>query len=131
MWFWRRRDQPGSTARNTSYKKERADAASPAESPAKAAAKAKRSRTAKDAGEGDDLTRINGVGPKLAEKLMARGITRFAQIADWSDADIAALDGTMLSLKGRIVRDEWVEQARLLAAGDLSAWETRFGYASR
>lgn len=65
----------------------------------------------------DDLTQIKGVGPKLAEKLQARGITSFAQIAGWSEADIAALDEDMLSLKGRIERDDWVGQAKVLAAG--------------
>ena len=62
----------------------------------------------------DDLTRLVGVGPKLAEALAASGVTRFAQIAAWTADDLARVDAA-LSLKGRAVRDAWVEQARKLS----------------
>ncbi|WP_333684659.1 50S ribosomal protein L21 [Pontibaca methylaminivorans] len=62
----------------------------------------------------DDLKKLTGVGPALEKKLHGAGITSFAQIAGWSDADIAAIN-EQLSLGGRIERDGWVEQARALA----------------
>jgi predicted flap endonuclease-1-like 5' DNA nuclease len=63
----------------------------------------------------DDLTRMVGIGPKLAASLAARGVSRFADIAAWTEADLAEID-TALSLKGRAVREAWVAQARRLAA---------------
>ncbi|HZK99358.1 MAG TPA: hypothetical protein VFC47_05625 [Caulobacteraceae bacterium] len=65
--------------------------------------------------ESDDLTRLVGIGPKLADALAARGVVRFAQLAKWTAADLAEID-TALSLKGRAVRDAWVAQAKRMAA---------------
>lgn len=75
----------------------------------------------------DDLTRIKGLGPKLAATLAELGVTRFAQIAAWNDADIERIDGQLGRFQGRIRRDGWVEQARLLAAGDEDGFRARFG----
>ncbi len=61
----------------------------------------------------DDLTRLNGVGAVLAEKLQKGGITSLKQIAGWSEEDVARIDEE-LALKGRIQRDDWVGQAREL-----------------
>lgn len=61
----------------------------------------------------DDLTRLNGVGAVLAEKLQKGGITSLTQIAGWSEEDVARIDEE-LELKGRIQRDDWVGQAREL-----------------
>lgn len=63
----------------------------------------------------DDLTRLTGIGPKLAAALADRGVTRFAQIAAWTAEDIAALDREM-RLMGRIDRDAWVAQATRFSA---------------
>lgn len=62
----------------------------------------------------DDLTRIKGVGPVLAGKLHALGVTRFAEIAAWTEADVARVD-EQLNFKGRIHREGWIEQAKALA----------------
>jgi hypothetical protein len=62
----------------------------------------------------DDLAVLNGIGPKLAQRLADRGITRFAQIAALTPEEVAALDSEM-KLMGRIERDNWVAQARTLA----------------
>ena len=78
-------------------------------------------------GDLDDLTRIKGLGPKLKTRLAELGVTRFAQIAAWQEADIAAIDAQLGAFAGRPTRDNWVEQARLLAAGDTGAYEARFG----
>lgn len=75
----------------------------------------------------DDLTRIKGLGPKLAEQLHRLGVTGFAQIAAWDEADIDRIDADLGRFKGRIRRDNWVEQARFLATGDVTGYETRFG----
>ncbi len=78
-------------------------------------------------GDPDPLTRMKGVGPKLSARLAELGITRFDQIAAWSDADVAKVDRFLGSFQGRIARDNWVEQARLLSAGDEAGYATRFG----
>lgn len=75
----------------------------------------------------DDLTRIKGVGPKLSALLASLGVTTYAQIAGWSDADLARIDSQLGSFAGRPVRDQWIEQARLLAAGDTAGYEGQFG----
>ena len=76
---------------------------------------------------GDTLTLIKGLGPKAAARLAALGITRFDQIAGWSEAGVATIDAQMGVFKGRIARDRWVEQAQLLATGDTAGFETEFG----
>lgn len=76
---------------------------------------------------GDDLTRIKGLGPKLAATLGELGVNRFDQIAAWSEADIDRIDSQLGRFQGRIRRDSWVDQARLLAAGDAAAFEAKFG----
>lgn len=67
-------------------------------------------------GDADDLKLISGVGPVLETKLHALGIKKFSQVAGFSADDIARVDDA-LSFKGRIERDNWVEQATKLAAG--------------
>lgn len=79
------------------------------------------------AGEGDNLLRMKGIGPKLNQLLIELGVTRYAQIANWSDADIAAIDAKLGNFKGRPVRDQWVDQARYLAAGDTAGFEAKYG----
>ncbi|MFN7173524.1 MAG: helix-hairpin-helix domain-containing protein [Thermaurantiacus tibetensis] len=78
-------------------------------------------------GPPDDLRQIKGIGPKLAARLAELGITRFRQIADLSDAELAALDARLGSFQGRPERDRWREQARLLAEGDLKGFERLHG----
>lgn len=78
-------------------------------------------------GPGDTLTLLKGLGPKAATLLHDLGVTRFEQIATWNDADVAAIDGRMGAFQGRIVRDRWVEQAKLLATGDTETFEAEFG----
>ena len=77
--------------------------------------------------DGDDLSRIKGVGPKLVALLHALGVTSFAQIAQWTAADIERIDAQLGNFSGRIERDSWVEQAGYLASGDTAGFENRFG----
>lgn len=76
---------------------------------------------------GDDLQRIKGLGPKVAERLSALGITRYDQLATLDDPARAALDAQLGTFAGRMARDRWVEQAQLLASGDTEAFEAQFG----
>lgn len=71
---------------------------------------------AADAGP-DDLRRIKGVGPKLSDWLRENGVTRYAQIAAWDAATVADFARRLGRMGGRIEADDWVGQARLLAAG--------------
>ena len=77
--------------------------------------------------QGDDLTRIKGLGPKLAILLGTHGITRFDQVAAWDDAEIDRIDSQLGRFQGRIGRDNWVEQAKMLASGNVSDFSDKFG----
>jgi NADH-quinone oxidoreductase subunit E len=72
----------------------------------------------------DDLKLLKGVGPTIEKKLHANGVTTFAQIAAWSPEDVAAMDDK-LAFKGRIDRDGWIEQAKVLAAGGQTEFSSR------
>jgi large subunit ribosomal protein L21 len=88
-------------------------APAPAKAPAaKKAAKPAKAEAAPTAA--DDLKKLSGVGPALEKKLNAAGITSYAQIAAWTDADVAAID-EQLSFKGKIEREGWIDQAKELA----------------
>lgn len=88
--------------------------AAPAEKPAAKKATAPKADAPAAAAGADDLKKLSGVGPALEKKLIAGGVTSFAQIAAWTEADIAEFD-EKLSFKGRIEREGWVEQAKDLA----------------
>ncbi|MDQ7071351.1 MAG: 50S ribosomal protein L21 [Rhodobacterales bacterium] len=66
-------------------------------------------------GKADDLKKISGVGPKLEGILHENGVFHFDQIAAWGADDITYMDDR-LSFKGRIDRDNWIEQATAFAA---------------
>jgi NADH-quinone oxidoreductase subunit E len=69
------------------------------------------------AGGADDLKRIKGVGPKLEEVLHRLGYFHFDQIAAWSPDELAWVDSHLEGFNGRATREDWVGQARILAAG--------------
>lgn len=77
-------------------------------------------------GSPDALQRISGVGPKIEVKLHELGIFHFDQIAGWSEEQEQWVDN-YLKFKGRIGRDEWVKQARLLAQGKDEEFTGRYG----
>ncbi len=76
---------------------------------------------------GDDLTRIKSVGPKLSAALRSLGVTSYAQIAAWSEADLAAIDAQLGAFAGRAKRDNWIEQCGFLSSGDIAGYEAKFG----
>lgn len=61
-----------------------------------------------------DLVRIKGIGAKLQDQLNGLGLYTVAQLAEYDDAQIAALSEGMTSFKDRPVRNAWVDQAKAL-----------------
>ena len=80
---------------------------------------------AKDESIQDDLKEIRGVGPKLEDLLSQHGVTRFSQIADWGDAEIDHFAELIGRMGSRIRSDDWVGQARILAAGGETEFSKR------
>ena len=66
------------------------------------------------AGVADDLQLIEGIGPKLEELCHSLGFYHYDQIANWSPAEIDWVDSNLTGFKGRVTRDKWVAQARLI-----------------
>jgi predicted flap endonuclease-1-like 5' DNA nuclease len=73
----------------------------------------------------DDLKQIKGVGPVLEKLLHTLGYFHFDQIAAWTAAEIAWVDENLEGFKGRVTRDDWVPQARILAAGGETEFSRR------
>lgn len=65
----------------------------------------------------DDITLVNGIDPAIADRLAGEGVSRLAQIAQWSADDVSDYDAK-LGLDGRIAREDWVGQAKDLLAGN-------------
>jgi len=61
----------------------------------------------------DDLTRVRGIGPTLAQRLADHGITTYGQIAAWRPDDVRDV-AEALGLDRKISRQNWIEQAALL-----------------
>jgi len=74
----------------------------------------------------DDLQLITGIGPKIESTLQSLGIYSFAQIAAWTPAERAWVDG-YLSFRGRIEREDWMKQADALARGGVEEYRKVFG----
>ena len=79
------------------------------------------------AGPADDLTRLKGVGPKFVARLNELGITRYGQLAEFSESELAHLDERLGPFRGRLARDRVAEQASYLARDDIDGFEERFG----
>jgi predicted flap endonuclease-1-like 5' DNA nuclease len=76
-------------------------------------------------GKADDLKQIEGIGPAMEKLLNELGFYHYDQIASWTEDDIAVVDGEMKSFKGRITRDRWVAQARIIVTEGLEAFRER------
>lgn len=68
-------------------------------------------------GKADNLKEIKGVGPKMETMLNDMGFYHFSQIAVWTGDEIAWVDANLKGFKGRVTRDDWVKQAKVLATG--------------
>lgn len=75
-------------------------------------------------GEVDDLKRIRGIGVLIEKKLNSLGITSYEQVANWTGEDVDRMSQT-LDFKGRIERENWIEQARILASGGQTEFSRR------
>jgi large subunit ribosomal protein L21 len=64
----------------------------------------------------DDISLIGGIGPKFQKALKEQGVTTLMQIAGWTEADVERIEEA-LNAKGRVAREEWIEQAKELLAG--------------
>ena len=71
-----------------------------------------------------DLKRIRGIGVLIEKKLNSMGVVAYEQIANWNAADIDRVSQS-LDFKGRIERENWVEQARILASGGATEFSRR------
>lgn len=93
--------------------------AAPKAAPKAAAPKAEKAPAKKAAAPktaaADKLTDLAGVGPALATKLNEAGITTFAQVAAWTDADLDALSETITGLKAKAEKNDWINAAKALA----------------
>jgi len=69
------------------------------------------------AGGADDLKQIKGVGPKMEKMLNTMGVFHFDQVASWRAKEVQWVDDNLEGFKGRVSRDEWVKQAKVLARG--------------
>ena len=75
----------------------------------------------------DDLKMIKGVGPKLEALLNRLGFYHFDQVASWTADEVAWVDQNLEGFKGRVSRDNWVAQAKTLAAGGQTEFSKRVG----
>lgn len=76
-------------------------------------------------GKADDLKQIKGVGVKLEKLCNQLGFYHFDQIAKWTKTEVAWVDDNLEGFKGRVTRDEWVRQAKILARGGTTAFSEK------
>ncbi len=76
-------------------------------------------------GKADALQEIEGIGPALEKLCHELGIYHFDQIAAWGVAEIAWMDANLKGFKGRVTRDKWAAQAKIIGAEGLEAFRLR------
>lgn len=76
-------------------------------------------------GKADNLKLIKGVGPKLEQLLNDLGFWHFDQVANWTPDELAWVDQNLAGFKGRVSRDDWVTQAKMLAKGGKTEFSQR------
>ena len=84
---------------------------------------ASKPKAKKASGKGDDLKKIEGIGPKIAETLNNAGISTFADLAK---TDAAKISEIIADVRGNHVTDTWPKQAELAADGkwdELQKWQ--------
>ncbi|MEO9684467.1 helix-hairpin-helix domain-containing protein, partial [Tateyamaria sp.] len=109
--------------------KPKAAATAAAEAPAAAATAGAGTKpaalaAARDGGP-DDLKQIKGVGPKMETLLHSMGFFHFDQVASWGADEVSWVDQNLKGFKGRATRDEWVAQAKILAAGGTTEFSAK------
>ncbi len=121
-------------ASKASAAKTKSTAKKPAKATTKPAVKATKQPVAKDGkpemltaarkGGADDLKLIKGVGPKLEAMLNKMGFYHFDQVAGWRAKEVKWVDENLQGFKGRVSRDAWVKQAKILAKGGVHGEKT-------
>ena len=81
--------------------------------------------TAARGGVGDDLKQIEGIGPAIEKICHELGIFHFDQIAAWGAAEVEWMDGNLKGFKGRVTRDKWVAQAKLIGEVGIEEFRRR------
>jgi NADH-quinone oxidoreductase subunit E len=76
-------------------------------------------------GTADNLKEIEGVGPAMEKLVNEMGFFHFDQIAGWSESDVAWVDANLKGFKGRVTRDKWVAQAKIIVTDGLAAFRER------
>jgi len=76
-------------------------------------------------GKADNLKEIKGIGPKLEKLCNSMGFYHFDQIANWTPDEVAWVNANLEGFKGRVTRDNWIEQAKILAAGGETEFSKR------
>ena len=107
--------------------KPKAKAAPKADAAPADAGSGKKPETLAAAREGgpDNLKQIKGVGPKLEALLHSMGFYHFDQVASWGADEVAWVDQNLEGFKGRVTRDEWVSQAKILAEGGTTEFSSK------
>ncbi|PIB33508.1 50S ribosomal protein L21 [Gaetbulibacter sp. 5U11] len=101
----------------------KAEKAAPKKETKKVEAKAAPKKAAKATGKADDLKKVEGIGPKIAETLVEAGIATFAELAK---TDAAKISEIIAGVRGNHVTDTWPAQAQLAADGkwdELKKWQ--------
>ncbi len=75
-------------------------------------------------GAKDNLKRIKGIGPVNEGRLNKLGIFHFDQIAGWGPNEVNWVDD-YLNFKGRVEREDWIGQAKMLAGGGETEFSSR------
>jgi len=101
----------------------KAEKAAPKKETKKVEAKAAPKKAAKATVKADDLKKVEGIGPKIAETLVEAGIATFAELAK---TDAAKISEIIAGVRGNHVTDTWPAQAQLAADGkwdELKKWQ--------
>tara|TARA_R110000765_G_scaffold85292_3_gene164551 strand:+ start:451 stop:1125 length:675 start_codon:yes stop_codon:yes gene_type:complete len=112
-----------SGAKKSAPKKEAAPKKAEPKKEVAAKAVAPKKAAPKTAAKADDLKKVEGIGPKIAETLVAAGISTFAELAKTDAAKIADI---ISDVRGNHVTDTWPAQAKLAAEGkwdELKKWQ--------
>src|SRR5258705_7149318 len=89
----------------------------PVPSPAAAAAPAE--------GAAEDLQQISAIDAATEAALKALGVCRYEQIGAWRRADLEHFARALAIARRRISRENWIEQAQILAAGGKTRYAHR------
>ena len=115
-------EKPGATSKAKPTSK---PATTPTEATSARAGKKPRTMKAPRKAGADDLKMIKGVGPKMEKLLNSLGFFHFDQVAKWTADEVLWVDQNLEGFKGRVSRDNWVQQAGVLASGGVTEFASR------